>query len=338
MTASAKALPPFKPLPMLPPKIYSQRRGDGSYIIRSLYDLGPQHRSIAHLFEERAHQHPARNLLAQRTPEGPWRFITYGEANQQASAIAQALHDRNLGPGTPLVILSSNSIEHAVMMLGAMKARVPVAPVSVAYALFSQDHGKLRHVAALTKPRMIFVDNGPLYAKAIKALDLAGVEVVTLIPSPDLTSTSYDSLLETNAGPAVRASMHKIDHATVAKYLFTSGSTGMPKPVPTTQGAMCSMIGGQEGLRDNSRDPEFDPDRVDSFLDWLPWNHISGSNVNFNGALWNGSIFWIDGGKPTPALFHETIRNIRQASPSVTEQRRSPSPCSPRRWSRTRRC
>jgi feruloyl-CoA synthase len=80
---------------------------------------------------------------------------------------------------------------------------------------------------------------------------------------------------------------------------------------------MCSMIGGQEGLRDNARDPEYDPGRVDNFLDWLPWNHISGSNVNFNGALWNGSTFWIDGGKPTPALFHETIRNVRECSPSV---------------------
>jgi feruloyl-CoA synthase len=111
--------------------------------------------------------------------------------------------------------------------------------------------------------------------------------------------------------------MAKLNDASIAKYLFTSGSTGMPKPVPTTQGAMCSMIGGQEGLKDTSRDPEYDPDRVDSFLDWLPWNHISGSNVNFNGALWNGSTFWIDGGKPTPALFQETIRNIREASPSV---------------------
>lgn len=313
MTASAKALPPFKPLPMLPPKIYSQRRGDGSYIIRSLYDLGPQHRSIAHLFEERAHQHPARNLLAQRTPEGPWRFITYGEANQQASAIAQALHDRNLGPDTPLVILSSNSIEHAVMMLGAMKARVPVAPVSVAYALFSQDHGKLRHVAALTKPRMIFVDNGPLYAKAIKALDLAGVEVVTLIPSPDLTSTSYDSLLETNAGPAVRASMHKIDHATVAKYLFTSGSTGMPKGVIQTHGMMCAVVAGGESLR---AEPP-DPNEIPESLEWMPWSHISAGNIGFNGNLNSGGTIYLDSGKPIPGMFDETIRNLREISPLV---------------------
>ncbi len=313
MTVSAKTLPPFKPLPMLPPKIYSQRRGDGSYIIRSLYDLGQQHRSIAHLLEQRAAEHPTRNLLAQRTPQGPWRTITYGEMNQRASAIAEALLDRKLGPDTPLLILSGNSIEHATMMLGAMKARVPVAPVSVAYSLFSQDHGKLRHVAALTKPKMIFVDNGPLYARAIKALDLAGVEVVTVIPAPELPSTSYESLLETNAGPAVRASMDKIDHATVAKYLFTSGSTGMPKGVIQTHGMMCAVIAGQESLR--AEPPN--PDEIPESLEWMPWNHISAGNIGFNGNLNAGGTIYLDNGKPIPGMFDETIRNLREVSPLV---------------------
>ena len=315
MTAlqATKNLPPFKPLPLLPPKIYSQRRADGSYIIRSLYDLGPMHRSIAHLLEERATQHPARNLLAQRTPQGPWRYMTYGEANQRASAVAQALLDRKLGPDAPLLILSSNSLEHAVMMLGAMKARVPVAPVSVAYSLFSQDHGKLRHVAQLTKPRMIFVDNGPLYAKALKALDLTGVEVVTVVPAPDLPSTSYDSLLQTNAGPAVRASMDRITHDTVAKYLFTSGSTGMPKGVIQTHGMMCAVVAAQESLR--AEPPN--PDEIPESLEWMPWNHISAGNIGFNGNLNAGGTVYLDNGKPVPGMFDETMRNLREISPLV---------------------
>jgi feruloyl-CoA synthase len=315
MTAmpSPKSLPPFKELPLLPPKIYSQARADGSYIIRSLYDLGPQHRSIAHLLEERASQHPNRNLLAQRTPQGPWRYITYGEANQKANAVAQALLDRKLGPQTPLLILSGNSIEHAVMMLGAMKARVPVAPVSVAYSLFSQDHGKLRHVAQLTKPKMVFVDNGPLYAKALQALDLASVEVVTVVSAPDVPSTSYESLLQTNAGPGVRASMEKIDHATVAKYLFTSGSTGMPKGVIQTHGMMCAVVAGQESLR---AEPP-DPDEIPESLEWMPWNHISAGNIGFNGNLNAGGTVYLDNGKPIPGMFDETIRNLREISPLV---------------------
>ena len=313
MTATAKALPPFKPLPMLPPKIYSQRRGDGSYIIRSLYDLGPMHRSIAHLFEERAKQHPERNLLAQRTPEGPWRFVTYGEANQQASAIAQALLDRNLNQDTPLLILSGNSIEHAIMMLGAMKARVPVAPVSVAYSLFSQDHGKLRHVASLTKPKMIFVDNGPLYAKAIKALDLSGVEIITMIPAADMISTSYETLTNTHAGPAVRASMEAITHDTVAKYLFTSGSTGMPKAVVQNHRMMCAVVAGGESLRAEPPDPNESPES----LEWMPWSHISAGNIGFNGNLNAGGTVYLDNGKPIPGMFDETIRNLREISPLV---------------------
>ncbi len=311
--SAAKNLPPFKPLPMLPPKIYSQRRTDGSYIIRSLYDLGTMHRSIAHLLEERANQHPTRNLLAQRTPQGPWRFITYGEANAQANAVAQALLDRKLGPDTPLLILSGNSLEHAVMMLGAMKARVPVAPVSVAYSLFSQDHGKLRHVVQLAKPKMVFVDNGPLYAKALKALDLGEVEVVTIVSAPDVASTSYESLLQTNAGPAVRASMDTIDHDTVAKYLFTSGSTGMPKGVVQTHRMMCAVVAGQEALRAEPQDPT----EIPQSLEWMPWNHISAGNIGFNNNLNAGGTVYLDNGKPLPGMFDETIRNLREISPLV---------------------
>ncbi|MEQ1755645.1 MAG: AMP-binding protein [Micropepsaceae bacterium] len=313
MNAPAKNLPPFKPLPQLPPKIYSQRRADGSYIIRSLYELAPMHKSVAHLLEQRAQEHPTRNFLAQRTQAGPWRFITYGEVNQRASAVAQALLDRKMGPDTPLLILSGNSIEHAVMMLGALKARVPAAPVSVAYSLFSQDHGKLRHVAALTKPKMVFVDNGPVYAKAIRALDLSGIEVVTVAPAPDLPSTSYENLLQTNAGPAVRASMDAIDHSTVAKYLFTSGSTGMPKGVIQTHGMMCAVVAGQESLRAEPPDPE----EIPQSLEWMPWNHISAGNIGFNASLNSGGTIYLDNGKPVPGMFDETIRNLREIAPLV---------------------
>jgi feruloyl-CoA synthase len=313
MSTDKKNLPPFKPLPQLPPKIYSQRRVDGSFIIRSLYELGPMHRSIVHLLEERAATHPDRNLLAQRTPQGPWRFITYGEMDRRASAIAAALLERRMGPETPLLILSGNSIEHAAMMLGAMKARVPVAPVSVAYSLFSQDHGKLRHVAALTKPRMIFVDNGPLYARALAALDLTGVERVTLVPAPDLPSTPYEDLCRTNVDTAVRAAMDRIDHATVAKYLFTSGSTGMPKGVIQTHGMMCAVMAGQDALRAEEKDP----DEIPESLEWMPWNHISAGNIGFNGNLNAGGTIYLDEGKPVPGLFDKTIANLREISPLV---------------------
>ncbi|HSM94836.1 MAG TPA: AMP-binding protein, partial [Rhizomicrobium sp.] len=196
-------LPPFKPLPQKAPDIEVERKSDGTVYIRSRHALGKMPRSIAHLLEERAAAHPERNFIGQRQtlPDGKtgdWKYITYGEANARANAVAQALLNRGLGADTPLMILSGNSITHAVMMLGAMKARVPLAPVSVAYSLMSGDHSKLRHVFEVSKPKMIFAEQGPLYARALAALPLDGVEVVTVTSAPDIKSTSYDDLLKTN--------------------------------------------------------------------------------------------------------------------------------------------
>ncbi|HEX3672900.1 MAG TPA: AMP-binding protein, partial [Rhizomicrobium sp.] len=286
--------------------------------IKSQYPLGQMHRSVPHLLEERASQHPERNYIGERKrlPDGSlgdWNYITYGEANAQASAIAQALLYRGLGPDAPLMVISGNSIAHAVMMLGAMKARVPVAPVSVAYSLMSGDHGKLRHVFETTKPKMIFAEQGPIYARALAALPLGGVEVVTVMPIPDRETTAVADLLRTNAGPAVTAAMDKIDHATVAKYLFTSGSTGMPKGVIQNHGMMCAVVAATEALRTE----EADPNEIPQSLEWMPWNHISAGNIGFNGNLNAGGTVHLDAGKPLPGMFDETIRNLREVSPLV---------------------
>ncbi len=180
-------LPPFKELPQKPPLIDVVRKPDGTVYISSQHPLGEMHRSIAHLLEERANAHPERNFIGQRQmlPDGKtgdWKYITYGEANARANAIAQAMLQRGMGPDTPFMILSGNSIAHATMMLGAMKARVPVAPVSVAYSLMSGDHSKLKHVFETSKPKMIFAEQGPMFARAIQALPRDGVEVVTVMP------------------------------------------------------------------------------------------------------------------------------------------------------------
>ena len=313
-----KDLPPFKALPQKPPAIDVTRKPDGTVYLSSGYPLGQMHRSIAHLLEEKATAHPERNFIAERTPGpggklGDWRFITYGEANAKASAVAQALLERGLGPDTPLMVISGNSIVHAVMMLGAMKARVPVAPVSVAYSLMSADHSKLRHVFETAKPKMIFAEQGPLYARALAALPLDGVEVVTVMPIPDLPTVSFEDLTRVNVGPQVAASMEKIGHGTVAKYLFTSGSTGMPKGVLQTHGMMCAVVAATEALRTE----ESDPNEIPQSLEWMPWNHISAGNIGFNGNLNAGGTVYLDAGKPLPGMFDETIRNLREIAPLV---------------------
>ena len=309
-------LPAFKPLPMKPPSIETTRKSDGTVYLSSRHELGAMHRSIPHLLERKAASHPGRNFIAERMPlpgggTGDWRFITYGEANARADAIAQALLDRGLGPDAPLMILSGNSIAHAAMMLGAMKARVPVAPVSVAYSIMSADHGKLRHVFATAKPKMIFAEQGPFYARALAALPLDGIEVVSIMPVPDRATTAYEDVLKTNAGPAVAQSMERIDHDTVAKYLFTSGSTGMPKGVIQTHRMMCAVVAAQEALRTEAPDPG----EIAQSLEWMPWNHISAGNIGFNNALNAGGTIYLDAGKPLPGMFDETIRNLREIEP-----------------------
>jgi feruloyl-CoA synthase len=309
-------LPPFKPLPMKPPSIETVRKPDGTVYLSSRHPIGEMHRSTVHLFEQRAAAHPERRFIAERTPlpgggTGDWRFITYGEMNARANAIAQALITRGLGPDAPLMVLSGNSIAHASMMLGALKARVPVAPVSVAYSIMSGDHGKLRHVFETTKPKMIFAEQGPIYARALAALPLDGVEVVSVMPVPDRATTAYEDLLKTNVGPAVAESMEKIDHDTVAKYLFTSGSTGMPKGVIQTHRMMCAVVAAQEALRTEISDPNEIPES----LEWMPWNHISAGNIGFNNAVNAGGTIYLDAGKPLPGMFDETIRNLRDIKP-----------------------
>jgi len=309
-------LPPFRPLPQKPPSLSVRKLPDGTVYIDSNHRLGPMHRSIAHLFQDRATRHPERNLIGERTPledgkTGDWRFITYGDAYVRALAIAQALLSRGMNAETPLMILSGNSILHATMMLGAMLAGIPVAPVSVAYSLMSTDHAKLKHVFGIASPKMIFVEQGPNYARALAALPLEGVEVVSALPIADRPTTAYDDLIRTNSGPDVAKSLEKISHDTTAKYLFTSGSTGMPKGAVQTHGMMCAVIAAQEALRTEAPNP----DEIPQSLEWMPWNHISAGNIGFNGALNAGGTIYLDAGKPLPSLFDETIRNLRDITP-----------------------
>ncbi|HEX3809634.1 MAG TPA: AMP-binding protein [Rhizomicrobium sp.] len=309
-------LPPFRELALKPPSIDVERKADGTIYIGSRYPIENMPRSIAHLLEEKAAKHPERNYIAERTPQsdgklGDWRYITYGDANAQADAVAQALLNRGFDQSTPLMILSGNSIAHAVMMLGAMKAGVPVAPVSVAYSLMSGDHGKLRHVFETSKPKMIFAEQGPYYARALGSLPLDGVEIVTVVPIPDRQTTSYADLIATPVTAAVQKSLEAVGHDTVAKYLFTSGSTGMPKGVVQTQGMMCAVLAAQDSLRTDDPEAAEPPQN----LEWMPWNHISAGNIQFNRNLYDGGTAYIDAGKPLPGMFDETIRNLREISP-----------------------
>ena len=315
--ADGQVLPPFRPLPQKEPDIEVVRKADGTLYLTQRHEPGDRPRTVPHCLDERAAEHPDRPWLKQRDPEtDEWVTVTYGEGKERTDALAQAFLDMGAGPDAPVMILSGNSIESALVMMAAQKIGAPAAPISVPYSTMSTDFGKLKHCFNAVSPKVIFARELEPFKPALEALGDHGCKVIAKEGATNEV-LSYDTLLQTKPTPAVAEAMSKLNDESIGKYLFTSGSTGMPKPVPQTQGAMCSMISGQEGLRHDERDPDHDPDEIPQALDWLPWNHISGSNVNFNGTLWNGGTFWIDGGKPTPQLFGETIRNIYDVSPTV---------------------
>jgi feruloyl-CoA synthase len=314
-TAAHRPLPPFKPLPLKPPSVDVQRRADGSILLRSRHAPGPSPRSIAHLLQERAAQHPDRPWMKQRAPgHGPWRQVTYGQALAAAESIAQWLLAQGLTAADSLMVLSANSIEHALLTLGCYTAGVPIAPISPATSLLSTDHARLRHCAAVVRPKVVFAQSGQAFARALQVLREtdAGLVVVTADGSGE-DAIPLATLLATPPTAAVAATRDTLGPATVAKYLFTSGSTGLPKGVPQTFGMMSATIAGQEGLR--AEPPE--PGVVPQSLEWMPWSHISAGNIGFNGVLWNGGTVHLCEGKPIPGQFETTIRNLYEVSPTV---------------------
>ena len=306
---------PFKPLPQKGPDVTVERRADGSILVRSNHAPGQGPRSIAHLLQEKAKAHPDRPWMKQRQPgHGPWRQVTYGEALRGAEGIAQSLLDRGLTGADSVMVLSSNSIEHALVMLGCYTAGVPVAPISPAYSLISSDHAKLRHCAAVVRPKVVFAQSGALFERAFQTLREVDPDLVFVTADGEgAGAIPLSDLLATAPTAAVEAARETLGHETVAKYLFTSGSTGMPKGVPQTFGMMSATIAGGEGLRAEEADPEVIPQS----LEWMPWSHISAGNISFNGVLWSGGTVHLDEGKPIPGLFETTIKNLYEVSPMV---------------------
>jgi feruloyl-CoA synthase len=305
---------PFKPVDYLSRDVALERRADGTLVLQSNHALKPYEKHVPAFLARWATEAPERVWLAQRRgADRAWLKLTYAEARQQVDAATQALLDRGFGPDRPVMILSSNSIEFALLTMAAMQARAPLAPVSPAYSVMSRDHAKLKYVFDLIRPGLVFVQNGELYAAALDALDLDGVHLVHVDKAPPKRqSLPWSELVATRPTAAVQQSIDRIEPGTVGKFLFTSGSTGMPKAVINTQEMMCANIAMMQMGR--IRKPD-EPAPV--MLDWLPWNHTMGGNATFQTNLSEGGTTWIDDGKPLPGLFDETLRNLREVSPTV---------------------
>ena len=281
---------------------------DGSLRVRNSTGLGPYPGRFTERLRHWAAVAPDRVLLASRDGEG-WRKVTYLEALNFACAIGQVLLDRGLSDTGPVLILSGNGIEHGLLSLGCLHVGIPFVPLSTAYSLISTDFARLRDIVALVRPGLVFADDGDRYAAALRACISQDVEVVIVRGDPGRRATGFDALLATTPTTDVEVAAVAVNPDTVAKLLFTSGSTGVPKGVINTHRMWCSAL--QMVLACYPALAEEPP----VLVDWLPWNHIFGGTISFGIALFNGGTLYIDDGKPLPGQIEETVRNLRDVAP-----------------------
>jgi feruloyl-CoA synthase len=288
------------------------RRADGTIHIRAAQSLDTFHGKLSEPLEHWAKAAPDRLFLAQRDAQDQWRKRSYAETLADVRRIGAALLRRGLSAERPLVILSGNDIEHALLALGAMYVGVPYAPISPAYSLMSNDFGKLRGIINLLTPGLVFANDGGPFARAIYETVPDEIElVVARNPLGDRKTTMFADLLGAEDASGVGAAHRAVVPDTIAKFLFTSGSTGNPKAVINTHRMLCSnqaMLGS--GFA-------FVKDEPPVVVDWLPWSHTFGSNHNFNMVLTYGGSLYIDDGNPTPPGAPKTARNLREIAPTI---------------------
>ena len=302
-------------------------RADGSVIIRSTEALRWYPDRLTDCLLQWAQEAPDCTFVARRASAaagdlaggGDWQRVSYAQMLQRVQSVAQVLVDLNLSVDRPVAILSDNDIEYLTLALAAMWAGVPYVPVSSAYSLISQDYGKLRHILGTVTPGLVFA-SGPAYAKAIAAVVPADVTVILTVGLAAAAASgllagrdvrAFDALLFAQPGPTLAAANAAIGPDTIAKFLFTSGSTKAPKGVINTHRMLCA---NQQMLRQCMG---FLAEEPPVLVDWLPWNHTFGGNHNVGITLYNGGTLYIDEGKPTPRGIAQTLRNLREISPTI---------------------
>ena len=308
--------PKFRPLRFGVTRVTLKDGVPGTHYLKADQDLQAFPDRLTDRLQHWAQIKPTQTLFARRVKLadgnlGDWRHVTYAEAWQTARNIAQGLINRGLNAERPVVILSENSLEHALLALGCMVAGVPFVPTSPPYSLISQDYDKLKHVLRTVTPGLVFASDAR-YAKAIAATVSSDMEIVMNEGGVEGKQvTTFEALCSTPATAQVDTAIAATGPDTIAKFLFTSGSTKLPKAVINTQRLWCA---NQQQMAQSM------PVLAESplvLVDWLPWNHTFGGNHNFGMVVFHGGTMYIDDGKPTPALMHETLRNLREIAPTV---------------------
>ena len=290
------------------------RRADGVLLCSSPQLLGEYPRCLSQHLIDWAQRVPDRPFLRERAKDGSWRGVTYGQALEEVHRIARWLLTRGVPSENPIAILSDNSVEHALMTLAAMHVGIPVMPISPAYSLQSRDFAKLKSIFGQATPGVIYVGEYEPFAPALAAVDHLH-EAIVVVGSDSTTSAAgalrFDRLVGNASDAEVARALSRVTDSTIAKLLFTSGSTGEPKGVINTQRMLCS---NQQARAQVWPFLENSPPVI---VDWLPWNHTFGGNHNFNLVLRNGGTLYVDAGRPVPALFPHTVRNLRDIAPTI---------------------
>lgn len=305
------SLPPMAEMPYRPLALEVDRREDGSILLWTPYTPADVPESIGQLFEARAAEHSDHPFLLRRGTDGSWQGPSYGEMRGSARSAAQWLIERSM-PGTGgVMILSGNSIEHATLMLACYYSATVCTALSQAFSTMSSDFAKLRHCFLTVRPKILFVqslDGFDAAVRELRSLD-PGLEVIAAEgEAPGVIP--FASLLGMPSEKAVDIALSSVRRETTAKYMFTSGSTGMPKAVPQTHAMMLATIAGYAGLL---VDPQ---ERIPPFaIDWMPWSHISGGNITFNQNIWAGGTLYIDEGRPVGEAFAASLRNLVELRP-----------------------
>lgn len=305
---------PYRATRFGPIAVEKTMRPDGAILLQAPHQLAPYPARLSERLYHWADVAPKRLFLARRGADGNWQTLTYAQTLQAVRSLAQALLNHHLSIERTVAILSENSLEHALLALAAIHVGIPYAPISPPYSLLSRDFGKLRRTLQLMTPGLIFATDGQRYAKALRiAHELFPEATVVLVTNPlaELPFTAFADLAATPATPAVEAAFAQVTPDTVAKVLFTSGSTSLPKGVINTQRLWCA------NLQQITQTLPFLQEEPPLFVDWLPWNHTFGGNHNFGLTLYNGGSLYLDDGKPTPQGIETTIANLRHLSPTA---------------------
>ena len=288
-------------------------------LLRSENVLEPYAKRMTDRLVHWANTAPERTWMARRGADGQWVKISYAEAWDKAQRIGQALLDMGLSVDRPVAILSENSLEHALIAIGAMAVGVPYCSISPAYSLLSQDFEKLRHIFETITPGFVYANDWDKFSKAIQAVAASDAVIATnniavkVLNTPAIANKciKFEDLLAKTAAASVSAAMSATGSDTIVKFLFTSGSTKLPKGVINTQRMVCANV---QQITQSIPAMAIEPMVL---VDWMPWNHTFGGNHNFNLVLHHGGTMYIDDGKPVPALIGETLRNLREISPTM---------------------